>query len=223
MITNLERIKIGLIGGTGKEGFGLATRWVMSGFSVIIGSRSSEKAEMTAEKIRKDFSDAKIQGLSNEQTAERSDIIVITIPYSSHFEMLNKLKPFIKNKLVIDVTVPLVPPKVSVVQMPPDGSAAQEAFKILGPTSNLAAAFHNISSTNLSSDSISADCDVLVTGTSSDARSTALLLVKSAGFKGWDAGPIENSSVLEGLTSVLIWINKKYGSNHAGIRITGVD
>jgi len=166
---------------------------------------------------------AQVNGNTNEQTAEISDIIVLTIPYTSHTEILNKLKPYIKEKLVIDVTVPLVPPRVSVVQMPPDGSAAQEALQILGPTANLAAAFHNISSLNLTSDSNSADCDVLVTGTSSDARSQTLTLVKDAGFIGWDAGPIENSVVLEGLTSVLIWINKKYGSNHAGIRITGVN
>src|SRR3989304_7585058 len=219
----LNELSIGIIGGTGKEGFGLATRWVKSGFSVIIGSRSFEKAIQAAEKVRGVYPGAKVNGNTNEQTAELSDIIVLTIPYTSHTEILNKLKPYIKEKLVIDVTVPLVPPRVSVVQMPPDGSAAQEALQILGPTANLAAAFHNISSLNLTSDSNSADCDVLVTGTSSDARSQTLTLVKDAGFIGWDAGPIENSVVLEGLTSVLIWINKKYGSNHAGIRITGVN
>ena len=223
MEENNHNITIGIIGGTGKEGFGLANRWAKSGFKVIIGSRTIEKANTTANKIKEEIGSAKVQGASYEGAVSGSDIIVVTIPYSSHIDILENLKDLIKEKLIIDVTVPLVPPKVSVVQMPPDGSAAQETRRILGSTANLAAAFHNISNVNLTSDSDSIDCDVLVTGTNADARKTALWLVKEAGFIGWDAGPLENSSVLEGLTSVLIWINKKYGSSHAGIRITGVN
>jgi NADPH-dependent F420 reductase len=223
MEENNHNITIGIIGGTGKEGFGLANRWAKSGFKVIIGSRTIEKANTTANKIKEEIGSAKVQGASYEGAVSGSDIIVLTIPYSSHIDILENLKDLIKEKLIIDVTVPLVPPKVSVVQMPPDGSAAQETRRILGSTANLAAAFHNISNVNLTSDSDSIDCDVLVTGTNADARKTALWLVKEAGFIGWDAGPLENSSVLEGLTSVLIWINKKYGSSHAGIRITGVN
>ena len=223
MEENNHNITIGIIGGTGKEGFGLANRWAKSGFKVIIGSRTIEKANTTANKIKEEIGSAKVQGASYEGAVSGSDIIVLTIPYSSHIDILENLKDLIKEKLIIDVTVPLVPPKVSVVQMPPDGSAAQETRRILGSTANLAAAFHNISNVNLISDSDSIDCDVLVTGTNADARKTALWLVKEAGFIGWDAGPLENSSVLEGLTSVLIWINKKYGSSHAGIRITGVN
>ena len=223
MEENNHNITIGIIGGTGKEGFGLANRWAKSGFKVIIGSRTIEKANTSANKIKEEIGSAKVQGASYEGAVSGSDIIVLTIPYSSHIDILENLKDLIKEKLIIDVTVPLVPPKVSVVQMPPDGSAAQETRRILGSTANLAAAFHNISNVNLASDSDSIDCDVLVTGTNADARKTALWLVKEAGFIGWDAGPLENSSVLEGLTSVLIWINKKYGSSHAGIRITGVN
>ena len=223
MEENNHNITIGIIGGTGKEGFGLANRWAKSGFKVIIGSRTIEKANTSANKIKEEIGSAKVQGASYEGAVSGSDIIVLTIPYSSHIDILENLKDLIKEKLIIDVTVPLVPPKVSVVQMPPDGSAAQETRRILGSTANLAAAFHNISNVNLTSDSDSIDCDVLVTGTNADARKTALWLVKEAGFIGWDAGPLENSSVLEGLTSVLIWINKKYGSSHAGIRITGVN
>jgi 8-hydroxy-5-deazaflavin:NADPH oxidoreductase len=127
-----------------------------------------------------------------------------------------------KANLLIDVTVPLVPPKVTKVQMPPEGSAAQEAKAILGEDVQVAAAFQNISHEHLMTDG-NVDCDVLVTGTSKEARDEALTLVEAAGLTGWDAGPIENSVVVEGLTSVLININKKYGSTHAGIRITSVE
>jgi NADPH-dependent F420 reductase len=119
------------------------------------------------------------------------------------------------------VTVPLVPPKVATVQMPPAGSAAQEARQILGDDVQICAAFQNISHEHLLDDS-DVECDVLVTGTTKEARAEVITLVEAAGLTGWDAGPLENSVVIEGLTSVLIGINKKYGSTHAGIRITGV-
>ena len=223
MTSNQNKPIIGIIGGTGKEGFGLTYRWVKSGYKVIIGSRSIEKANKKADEIKALLAIDQVQGTTYEQAAIESDIVVITIPFSTHIDILTKLKPHLKDKLVIDVTVPLVPPKVSVVQMPPDGSSAQEALRILGTSVQLATAFQNISHVNLSPESDSPTCDVLVTGTSADARSTTLSLVESAGFTGWDAGPIENSAVVEGLTSVLIWINKKYGSSHAGIRITGIE
>jgi len=164
---------------------------------------------------------AYVEGLGNLEAAQRADIIVLTVPYAAHRSTLESVKDVVQGKLFIDVTVPIVPPKVSTVQMPEAGSAAQEARQILGEGVEVSAAFQNISHEHLvREDSI--DCDVLVTGTSKDARAETLTLVKAAGFTGWDAGPIENSVVVEGLTSVLIGINKKYGSTHAGIKITGI-
>ena len=218
-----DLFNIAIIGGTGKEGKGLAFRLAKAGHNIIIGSRIPSKAVETADEIIKQLSgNISILGLSNEQAARACDIVILTIPYSAHRTTIECIKNLVIGKLVIDVTVPLVPPKVSSVQMPSAGSAAQEAHQILGDTVQLAAAFHNISHENLIGDEIELDCDVLVTGTSKDARQKTLALVKSAGFYGWDAGPIENSVVLEGLTSILIGINRKYGSTHAGIRITGV-
>jgi hypothetical protein len=127
----------------------------------------------------------------------------------------------LKGKILVDVTVPLVPPKVATVQMPAAGSAAQEAKEIVGEGVEVCAAFQNISHEHLL-DNSDVECDVLVTGTSKDARAEVIKLVEAAGLSGWDAGPIQNSVVVEGLTSVLIGINKKYGSTHAGIKITGV-
>ena len=214
-------VTIAILGGTGKEGKGLGYRWAKAGYRVLIGSRSSERAVTAASDLmgRLDGSTS-IVGMDNHEAAEQANIVVVTVPYAAHRETLENVKDVLTGKLLIDVTVPLVPPKVTKVQMPIAGSAAQEAKQIVGEGVEVAAAFQNISHEHLLGDQ-DVDCDVLVTGTSKDARTEALTLVEAAGLTGWDAGPIENSVVLEGLTSVLININKQYGSTHAGIKITG--
>jgi NADPH-dependent F420 reductase len=159
--------------------------------------------------------------MENPEAAEQADIIVLTVPFAAHSATLESIKKVVQGKLFIDVTVPLVPPKVSKVQMPEAGSAAQQARTILGEDVKVCSAFQNISHEHLLGDS-NVECDVLVTGTGKEARAETIKLVEAAGLTGWDAGPLENSVVVEGLTSVLIGINKKYGSTHAGIKITGV-
>jgi 8-hydroxy-5-deazaflavin:NADPH oxidoreductase len=213
---------IAILGGTGKEGKGLAYRWARAGYTVLIGSRTPPKAIDAAEELNSMLNkEAHIEGLENPEAAQRADIVVLTVPYAAHRATLEGVKGIMRGKLLIDVTVPLVPPKVSTVQMPAAGSAAQEAHQILGEGVEVCSAFQNISHEHLLGDG-NVDCDVLVTGTSKDARAETIQLVEAAGLNGWDAGPIQNSVVVEGLTSVLIGINKKYGSTHAGITITGV-
>jgi len=214
-------LTVAVLGGTGKEGKGLAYRWAKAGYQVLIGSRIPEKAvSAAAEIIEMLEGSGSVVGMSNPEAAQQANIVVLTVPYVAHRDTLETVKDSIKGKLFIDVSVPLVPPKVTRVQMPPAGSAAQEARQILGEGVEVCAAFQNISHEYLLEDR-EVDCDVLVTGTSKDARHEVLRLVEAAGLTGWDAGPIENSVVLEGLTSVLININKQYGSTHAGIKITG--
>ncbi len=214
-------LSIAVLGGTGKEGKGLAYRWARAGYHVFIGSRTEEKAIAVANEIREMLGDgASIIGMDNSRAAKEANIVVLTVPYSAHRDTLETVKSELQGKMLIDVTVPLVPPKVATVQMPAAGSAAQEAKEIVGEDVQVCAAFQNISYEHLLDDS-DVECDVLVTGTSKEARAEAIKLVEAAGLKGWDAGPIENSVVVEGLTSVLININKKYGSTHAGIKITG--
>ncbi|MFT3895608.1 MAG: NADPH-dependent F420 reductase [Anaerolineales bacterium] len=212
---------IAVLGGTGKEGKGLAYRWAKAGYRVLIGSRSSEKAVTAASDLmgRLDGSTS-IVGMDNHEAAQQANIVVLTVPYAAHRETLESVKDVLKGKILVDVTAPLVPPKVTKVQMPPAGSAAQEAKEIVGEDVEVVAAFQSISHEHLLGDE-DIDCDVLVTGSSKAARAEALTLVEAAGLIGWDAGPIENSVVIEGLTSVLININKQYGSTHAGIKITG--
>ena len=214
-------LTIGVLGGTGKEGKGLAFRWARAGYKVLIGSRSSERAVTAASEIMELLEgSSSLVGTNNREAAQLAEIVVITVPYAAHRETLESVKDVLKGKLLIDVTVPLVPPKVTKVQMPSAGSAAQEAKEIVGEGVEVCSAFQNISHEHLLSEE-DVDCDVLVTGTSKEARAETIKLVEAAGLTGWDAGPIENSVVLEGLTSVLININKQYGSTHAGIKITG--
>ena len=212
---------IGVIGGTGKEGKGLAFRWAKAGYQVLIGSRNKEKAQLAAGELAGSVPLGSVEGCDNTYTAQNADLLVLTVPFSAHRETLNGLRDDLKGKILVDVTVPLVPPKVTKVQMPPAGSAAQEAQEILGPEVQVVAAFQNISYEHLLQDE-EVECDVLVTGGNKAARGIVLGLVKDAGLIGWDAGPIENSVVVEGLTSILIGLNKQFGVQSAGIRLTGI-
>ena len=219
--TNLL-LTVAVLGGTGKEGKGLAYRWARAGYRVLIGSRTPEKAIAAAEEITGMLGEGiSVKGLGNLEAAREANIAVLTVPYAAHRDTLEALKEELKGKILVDVTVPLVPPKVATVQMPAAGSAAQEAKQIVGEEVQVCAAFQNIGYDHLLEDS-GVECDVLVTGTSKEARTETIRLVEAAGLRGWDAGPIENSVVVEGMTSILIGINKKYGSTHAGIKITGV-
>ncbi len=216
--------KIAIIGGTGKEGKGLAFRWAKAGMEVIIGSRQAEKAQIAADEVNELIgkSGKKVVGRDNLTAAKEGEIVVLTVPFEFHVPMLEMLKEALAGKILIDVTVPLVPPKVTKVQMPPAGSAALEAKATLDPSTEVVAAFQNISYERLITDK-DIECDVLVSGSSKEARRQVLELVEKAGMLGWDAGPIENTVVVEGLTSVLIGINKEFGAHTAGIKITGIN
>lgn len=213
---------IGIIGGTGKEGKGLAYRWARAGHQIIIGSRQEEKAKAAAQEVAALLGkDSYVRGEANEVAAQEADILVLTVPYAAHAEICERMKPFAQGKIVIDVTVPLVPPRVTRVQMPPEGSATQQAQKIMGEGVQVVAAFQNISYEHLLNDE-EVECDVLVCGGNKEAREVVLQLVGDAGLVGWNAGPVENAVVVEGLTSILIGLNKQYGVPSSGIRITGI-
>ena len=215
---------IAIIGGTGKEGTGLAYRWVKAGYQVIIGSRHLDKALETVKEILKleGVSPSNISGAINKEALLNCDIAVITVPYRAHKEILSDLKNDLSGKILIDVTVPLNPPNIAKVQMPAEGSATLEAQKILGPQTQVVAAFQNIAYVNLLNNDYQ-DCDILVCGGDIAVREIVINLVKDIGITAWDAGPIENSVVVEGMTSILLGINKKYGVRSAGIKITGVE
>jgi NADPH-dependent F420 reductase len=217
-----EIMRIDILGGSCREGKGLAYLWAKAGYQIIIGSRSQEKARQTAMELSDRLGiKAKIEGMLNLNAAKHAEIVVITVPYAAHKNVISSLKDVLRGKLLVDVTVPLNPSSITTVQLPFAGSAAMEAHDILGEEVQITTAFQNISFENLLQDGTNKS-DVLVTGTSREARGETLKLVAAAGFVGWDAGPLENAFVVEGLTSILIGINKRYHSKTAGIRIIGV-
>jgi NADPH-dependent F420 reductase len=213
---------ISVIGGTGELGGGLARRWAKAGLPVIIGSRDAGRAAEAADKLNALAGNALARGMDNLAAAEAGDIVVLAVKFAHHAATLEELRPALQNKILVDTTVPLVPPKVARVQLPPEGSAAVIAQQLLGEATSVVSAFQNVSASSLVSDA-EPECDVLVAGASPDARQTVIDLAAAAGFKAWHAGPLENSAAAEALTSLLIFMNKKYGSDHTGIRITGVD
>lgn len=212
---------ISVIGGTGELGGGLALRWARAGHPVIIGSRDAARAEEAAARLNEKTGNNHASGMDNLAAAEAGDIVVLTVKFSHHRDTLEQLKPALAGKILIDTTVPLVPPKVARVQLPPEGAAAVIAQQILGEATRVVSAFQNVSAASLHHDSASKS-DVLITGDDPEAREAVVQLADAAGYKGWHAGPLANSAATEALTSVLIFINKKYESTHTGIAITGV-
>ncbi|NPA90244.1 MAG: NADPH-dependent F420 reductase [Chloroflexi bacterium] len=215
--------RIAVIGGTGKEGSGLAMRWARAGYEVIIGSRSAEKGARVAAELNARAGVDTIRGTDNVSAAQEGDVVVLTVPYSAHKVTLAQIKRAVQGKVFIDVTVPLKPPKVTVVHIPEGGSATQEAQAFLGENVKVVAAFQNISAAHLKDPEHPIDCDVLVCGDDKEAKAVAIALAQAAGMRGIDAGPLANAVVVEGLTPILIGINKRYKAKGAGIRITGLE
>ena len=210
-------MKIAILGGTGALGLGLASRWIRSGHEVLIGSRTIESAKSACGKLKINED----QGMLNVDAASQAEIACLTVPFSFQLDILSEVKDALSGKILIDGTVPLVPPKVMRVQLPEEGCAAIRAQTYLGDSIQVISAFQNISAELLQTDA-EIDCDVLVCGDKRDSREQVIALVNDAGLTGWHAGPLCNSAAAEALTSVLIAINKNHTIKHSGIQITGV-
>lgn len=213
---------IAVIGGSGDLGSGLALRWARAGYPVIIGSRAEDKAKTAADGIRERIPGAEVTGMDNAAAAAAGDIVVMTVPFGNHRPTLEAVRDAVQGKIFVDVTVPLVPPKVSRVQMPAEGSAGKIAQEILGAEVQVVSAFQNVAADHLADLDHDPDCDVLVAGNVVAAREQVIEMVEACGMKGWHVGPIDNAAVAEALTSVLIFMNKRYKSPGAGIRITNI-
>lgn len=237
---------IAVIGGTGAEGSGLALRWALAGYPVIIGSRDGERAEDAAAGIeeiarahgpaiddaldtaevarrlaRPRTDETAICGMENAEAAEACHIAVVTVPYAAIPATLEAIRDGVQGKIVVDVTAPLMPPKVGTVQLPAAGAAAVETQALLGDGVRVVSAFQNIAAAHLKDPDHEIDCDVLVCGNDKAAREIVIGLAEAAGMRGWHAGPLANSAAAEALTSVLISINRAYRIPGAGLRITG--
>jgi hypothetical protein len=214
---------IAVLGGTGKEGAGLALRWAHHGYRVLIGSRSAERAAEKAQEMNAELGTQVIEGYDNLSAAEKAHIIVLSVPFDAQEATLVNIKDAAQGKIVVDVTVPLVPPKVRTVHVPESHAAALKTQAILGENVRVVAAFQNVSAVHLKKLGHDVDCDVLICGDDPSAKQDVMHLVEAAGMRGIDAGPLANAVAVEALTPVLLYINKRYGVKGAGIRITGVE
>jgi len=218
---------IAIIGGTGKEGFGLAVRWAHAGETVIIGSRDAQRAEDAAEKIKQRVgSFARVSGGENSRICSQADIIVVTVPFENHASLLTQLKPAIQpGTIVIDATVPLaasVGGKATRVLGVWQGSAAQQTAELLKDADvSVVAAFHNVSSDLLQGVG-PVDCDVIVCSDDADAiQLVRALAEKIPGVRAIHGGKLENARIVEQITALLIGMNIRHKA-HSGIRITGL-
>lgn len=208
---------LAVLGGTGAEGAGLAFRWLRAGYPVIIGSRDAARARATAEELGQGA-----RGAVNAEAARDADIAILTVPFAAQKATLTDVRQALAGKILVDVTVPLMPPRVARVQLPPEGSAAQAAQAVLGDDVRVVSAFHSVSAHHLRDPDHEIDCDVLISGDDREAREQVVRLAAAAGMRGLHAGVLANSAASEALTSVLIAINRRYKVPSAGIRITGL-
>ncbi|MFT5394481.1 MAG: NADPH-dependent F420 reductase [Gammaproteobacteria bacterium] len=218
----LTKETLAVIGGTGNIGLGLALRWADAGYDVIVGSRSDERAEQAAADINTKLTKGAVRGMANEKAAQAADVVVMTVPFSAQAGTLAQVHEGCQGKIVVDVTVPLVPPKVNRVQLPPEDSAALITQAALGENVRVVSAFQNVGADHLQHLGQDIDCDVLVCGDNKDAREVVVRLAGAAGLRGVHAGSLANSVASEALTSVLIWLNQRHKVTGSGIRITGI-
>jgi NADPH-dependent F420 reductase len=215
-------MKISILGGTGPEGSGLGLRWAAAGHQVIIGSRQAEKGERIAAELKAMLPDGAIAGADNLTAANEADIAVLAVPYAAQAATLDELREALSGKILVTVIAPTQKPKARVWRLPSGLSAAEEAQQQIGDSVRVVSAFQNIGAHYLMDLEYVADFDVLICGDKKDDKDVVAQLVEDAGFRAVNAGALQNSSVVEGLTSVLIGINIRYKVKDAGIRITGI-
>jgi len=223
-MTDKDRMvmRVAVLGGTGKEGSGLAMRWALNGYHVIIGSRDAARAAQRAAEMNEQLGGEYLVGMDNAAAAAGADLVVLSVPYSAHKDTLESVREQLAGKILVDVTVPLAPPKVRVVSVPEGKAAALETRDIVGETVRVVSAFQNVSAEKMQDPNLPVDCDVLVCSDDAEAKADVMKLVAAAGMRGVDAGPLANAVAAEALTPVLLHINKAYGVKGAGIRITGI-
>ena len=211
---------IAILGGTGDLGTGLAIRWSKAGHKIIIGSRTQAKADKAVANLKEVSPETPAEAMENPQAAAAGEIIVLTVPAEHQLSTLESVRDGLQGKILIDVTVPLIPPRVGTVQLPEEGSAGKRAQDLLGKNVQVVTAFQNVAA-HLLQKEVVVECDVLVAGNKRAARNKVIELAEKAGMRAWHAGPIENSAAAEALTSILIQINRRHDISHSGIKIVG--
>ncbi len=217
-----EQETIAILGGTGDLGTGLAIRWSKAGYRIVIGSRTLEKAQAAVANLHAISPHTPADAMENPDAAAAGDIVVLTVPFAHQLSTLDSVRSGLTGKILIDVSVPLIPPKVGTVQLPEAGCAGKQAQDFLGDDVMVVSAFQNVAAHLLQQD-VKIECDELVAGNKRAARAKVIALAEAAGMTAWHAGPIENGAAAEALTSVLIQINRRHDISHSGIKIIGQD
>jgi len=214
-------MRIGILGGTGKEGAGLALRWAEAGHEIIIGSRDAERARAKAEELGAQVK-VKLSGTSNRDAAARAEVVVLTLPAHGLAATLGDLKDACRGKVVISTVVPLTFGGGRLFTPPPHGSSAEEVQELLGAEARVVAAFHHIAAHELASADHPIDCDLLHCGGDAPAKTLVTELGRAMGLRAVDTGALTNAGPLEGITAVLATINRRYKLKGSGIKITGL-
>ena len=219
----MNKTPIAVLGGTGHEGSGIAARLALAGHAVILGSRDAARAAGKAAELNALTGSDLLRGADLQTAAAAAaEIVVLAVPYAAQQSTALALQAELQGKILIDVTVPLMPPKVSVVQLPEGQSCVQQLQERLGPGVRVVSAFQNVSAHALLDLQRPVDCDVLVCADDADARRTVAALIGGIGMTAVEGGTLANSVVAEALTSLLIWVNRHCKVPAAGIRITGL-
>jgi NADPH-dependent F420 reductase len=218
--------KLAIVGGTGDLGFGLALRWAKAGLAVTLGSRDAEKAEEAAQRAREAVRNARIDAAENAKAVMGASVVILAVPFAAQAAILKSIKPSLKDCVLVDCTVPLavaVGGRVTRLLSVWEGSAAQAARDLVPKEIPVVAALHNVSASVLTDLRAEPDCDVLVCGDDAAAKERVSTLVKLIqGLRPVDAGPLEMARVVEGITAMLIGLNRRAKGAHTGIRITGL-
>jgi NADPH-dependent F420 reductase len=214
----MDNFSIAIVGGTGNLGGALALRLGAPGVKIIIGSRDAEKARKAVETLKPNLRAGEMVGMTNQEAVKDANFVVIAVPYEGQAQMIEDLKGQVAGKIIIDTVVPLNKIKPFV---PPAGSALQEAQQILGDEAPVIGALHNISAVDLG-DVDAPLGDVLVCGDNAEAKQKVMEIIIRIGARAFDGGPSSNAYVIEGLTGVIISLNRKYKSKHGSIKITGI-
>jgi 8-hydroxy-5-deazaflavin:NADPH oxidoreductase len=225
-LTQTERtrttVRIAILGGTGKEGAGLAQRWAQAGHEIVIGSRDPERARAKAAELAQRVPGARAEGMSNRAAAESAQIVIVAVPASGVEATLPEVREACRGKVVVSAVVPLTFGGGRLFTPPPQGSSAELAQELLGPEARVVAAFHHIAAHELSSTEHSIECDLLLCGADPDARKAVAELGASIGLRAVDVGALSNAGPLEGITAVLATVNRRYKLKNSGIKITGL-
>jgi NADPH-dependent F420 reductase len=215
-------MRIGILGGTGKEGAGLAVRWAQAGHEIVIGSRDAERARAKAAELARLVPGARIQGLGNREAAAAAEIVVVALPANGLAATLPEVRDACRGKVVVSTVVPLTFGGPRLFTPPPQGSAAEEAQELLGAEARVVASFHHIAAHELSATEHDIECDLLLCGGDVEAKKRVAELGASMGLRAIDVGPLTNAGSLEAITAVLASINRRYKLKNSGIKITGL-